>query len=168
MEKMRIIGSRENEEDKEQQDQEMQCGCDVIGNVRERSKRKSVVGIGSSKIPFRLVHDDQDDDSTTKLKDGFHLRTDKLFLHYLVCFSLALLILLPSSVSAKLYTNQFAVHVPAGRERADQIATEHGFTNNGQVSIIITSEHLTLSTSHLLILLLAFGTIFVLLVEPRD
>ena len=131
MEKMRI-GSRENEQD-QVEDKKMQCGCDV-GTVCQRS-RKSVEN-GSSKIPFRLDHhQDHSTMNMNKLKDGFHLRTDKLFLHYLVCFSLALLILLPASVSAKLYTNEFAVHVPAGRGRADEIATEHGFTNRGQVSI---------------------------------
>ena len=56
------------------------------------------------------------------------LRTDKLLLPFLICFS----ILLQSS-SAKLFTNQFAVHVPAGEERAHQIATRHGFNNLGQV-----------------------------------
>lgn len=33
-----------------------------------------------------------------------------------------------------IYTNQFAVHVPKGKEYADAIAERHGFINIGQVS----------------------------------
>lgn len=33
-----------------------------------------------------------------------------------------------------VYLNQFALHVPAGKEVADQIADKHGLTNIGQVS----------------------------------
>lgn len=34
-----------------------------------------------------------------------------------------------------IYSNQFAVYVPSGREAADEIAQEHGFDNHGQVSV---------------------------------
>lgn len=34
-----------------------------------------------------------------------------------------------------MYTNEFAVHVPAGPEMADIIASKYGFTNMGQVSV---------------------------------
>lgn len=37
---------------------------------------------------------------------------------------------LPESV----YHNQFAVHVPAGKDHVDDIARRHGFHNHGQVS----------------------------------
>lgn len=33
-----------------------------------------------------------------------------------------------------MYTNEFAVHIPAGPEMADIIANKYGFTNMGQVS----------------------------------
>lgn len=33
-----------------------------------------------------------------------------------------------------IFHNQFAVHVPSGREAADSIAGKHGFINIGQVS----------------------------------
>lgn len=33
-----------------------------------------------------------------------------------------------------LYMNQFALHVPDGKEVADQIAEKHGLLNIGQVS----------------------------------
>lgn len=32
-----------------------------------------------------------------------------------------------------IYTNEFAVHIPAGKSVADIIASKHGFTNKGQV-----------------------------------
>lgn len=31
------------------------------------------------------------------------------------------------------YSNEFAVHIPNGKEAADEIATRHGFVNVGQV-----------------------------------
>ncbi|CAH1402424.1 unnamed protein product [Nezara viridula] len=31
-----------------------------------------------------------------------------------------------------VFTNQFAIHVPAGKEQADAIAEKHGFVNIGQ------------------------------------
>lgn len=37
-------------------------------------------------------------------------------------------------VGQKLYTNTWAVHIPGGPEVADQVATKHGFINNGHVS----------------------------------
>ena len=40
----------------------------------------------------------------------------------------------PRSRSARIYTNQFAVHVPDGAEAAAAIADKHGFDNIGQVS----------------------------------
>uniref|UniRef100_A0A674N3J8 Furin (paired basic amino acid cleaving enzyme) a n=1 Tax=Takifugu rubripes TaxID=31033 RepID=A0A674N3J8_TAKRU len=36
-------------------------------------------------------------------------------------------------VGQKLYTNTWAVHIPGGPEVADQVATKHGFINNGHV-----------------------------------
>ncbi|KAK9506386.1 hypothetical protein O3M35_008337 [Rhynocoris fuscipes] len=36
--------------------------------------------------------------------------------------------------SQPIYTNQFAVHIPAGKEHAEDIAKRHGFVNIGQVS----------------------------------
>lgn len=33
-----------------------------------------------------------------------------------------------------LYSNEFAVHIPTGKEVADTIASKHGFLNRGQVS----------------------------------
>ncbi|CAG7829927.1 unnamed protein product, partial [Allacma fusca] len=35
-------------------------------------------------------------------------------------------------ISAKMYTNQFAVYIPAGGSKADEIAADHQFTNLGQ------------------------------------
>lgn len=35
---------------------------------------------------------------------------------------------------AMVFNNEFAVHVPAGKEAADAIASKHGFENIGQVS----------------------------------
>ena len=32
-----------------------------------------------------------------------------------------------------IYHNQFAVHIPAGRETADTVAAKHGFVNLGQI-----------------------------------
>ncbi|XP_032682397.1 uncharacterized protein LOC116849386 isoform X2 [Odontomachus brunneus] len=40
----------------------------------------------------------------------------------------------PRSRPVPIYSNQFAVYVPAGQEAADEIAQEHGFDNHGQVS----------------------------------
>lgn len=34
-----------------------------------------------------------------------------------------------------IYSNHFAVHVPAGEDKASEIATKHGFVNTGQVSL---------------------------------
>jgi hypothetical protein len=53
-------------------------------------------------------------------------------------FSLVFLLWLLSLVKmsgsvADIYHNQFAVHVPAGRESADAIAAKHGFVNVGQI-----------------------------------
>uniref|UniRef100_A0A8C5I3I3 Furin-1-like n=1 Tax=Gouania willdenowi TaxID=441366 RepID=A0A8C5I3I3_GOUWI len=39
----------------------------------------------------------------------------------------------------KVYTNTWAVHIPGGREQADQIAAKHGFINYGHVSGHISS-----------------------------
>lgn len=36
---------------------------------------------------------------------------------------------------AAIYQNEFAVYVPDGWEAADDIASKHGFTNMGQVSL---------------------------------
>lgn len=36
--------------------------------------------------------------------------------------------------SEKIYTNQWAVHIPGGPEEADQIASKYGFINHGHVS----------------------------------
>lgn len=33
-----------------------------------------------------------------------------------------------------IYSNEFAIHIPAGAEMADLVAAKHGFTNMGQVS----------------------------------
>lgn len=38
-----------------------------------------------------------------------------------------------ASVPETLYHNHFAVHVPAGGKRVDDIAKRHGFVNHGQV-----------------------------------
>lgn len=38
-----------------------------------------------------------------------------------------------ASVPETLYHNHFAVHVPAGGKRVDDIADRHGFVNHGQV-----------------------------------
>lgn len=35
--------------------------------------------------------------------------------------------------NSNLYSNHFAVHVPAGEDRANEIANKHGFVNTGQV-----------------------------------
>lgn len=35
--------------------------------------------------------------------------------------------------SAPIFMNEFAVHIPTGKEDADRIAAKHGFTNNGQI-----------------------------------
>ena len=32
-----------------------------------------------------------------------------------------------------IYHNQFAVHIPAGKETADAVASKHGFVNLGQI-----------------------------------
>lgn len=42
-------------------------------------------------------------------------------------------------VGQKLYTNTWAVHIPGGPEVADQVATKHGFINNGHVSSTLSS-----------------------------
>ncbi|XP_032682398.1 furin-like protease 2 isoform X3 [Odontomachus brunneus] len=42
----------------------------------------------------------------------------------------------PRSRPVPIYSNQFAVYVPAGQEAADEIAQEHGFDNHGQVRCI--------------------------------
>lgn len=38
---------------------------------------------------------------------------------------------------AAIYQNEFAVYVPDGWEAADDIASKHGFTNMGQVSLFL-------------------------------
>lgn len=49
--------------------------------------------------------------------------------------ALALLAALPlcAALPEPVYHNQFAVHVPAGKQHADDIARRHGFENHGQV-----------------------------------
>lgn len=37
--------------------------------------------------------------------------------------------------TAHIYSNHFAVHVPAGEQRANEVASKHGFINTGQVRI---------------------------------
>lgn len=40
----------------------------------------------------------------------------------------------PSARPSVIYQNEFAVFIPGGIEKANQIAEKHGFTNTGQVS----------------------------------
>ncbi|EDW82572.1 uncharacterized protein Dwil_GK25062 [Drosophila willistoni] len=36
-----------------------------------------------------------------------------------------------------IYTNEFAVYIPAGKSVADEIAAKYGFTNKGQIGALI-------------------------------
>lgn len=36
--------------------------------------------------------------------------------------------------TSSLYSNHFALHIPTGSQRAEEIAQKHGFVNLGQVS----------------------------------
>ena len=47
-----------------------------------------------------------------------------------------------------VYTNQFAVHVPGGKEKADALANKHGFVNMGQVSSKIQLQYSQLQYSY--------------------
>lgn len=46
----------------------------------------------------------------------------------------------PSSRPSVIYQNEFAVFIPDGIERANQIAEKHGFTNTGQVRKLMPSS----------------------------
>lgn len=45
-----------------------------------------------------------------------------------------------SKSSSSVYSNHFAVHIPAGEDRANEIASQHGFINTGQVRCVSLCE----------------------------
>ena len=55
-----------------------------------------------------------------------------------VCSAISIIFMIHLSTSNSLatrYSNSFAVGVQGGRDKADEIAAKHGFTNMGPVSI---------------------------------
>ncbi|XP_054625871.1 furin (paired basic amino acid cleaving enzyme) a [Dunckerocampus dactyliophorus] len=62
-------------------------------------------------------------------------RRRRLMLAELILWSLLILLVsgLEPVLSQKIYTNTWAVHIPGGREEAEQIASKHGFINHGHV-----------------------------------
>lgn len=59
--------------------------------------------------------------------------------------------------TAHIYSNHFAVHVPAGEQRANEVASKHGFINTGQVRKTLPrirqKTTIKLSSHHLCIML---------------
>lgn len=69
----------------------------------------------------------------------------RLTLVELILCSLLLLLVsgLQPALGRNVYTNTWAVHIPGGREEAEQIASKHGFINYGHVSLpfLLSSVH---------------------------
>lgn len=53
----------------------------------------------------------------------------------------ALTLLAQEVLAQHIYTNTWAVLVPAGPQEADRLARKHGFLNLGPVSLLLPSSH---------------------------
>lgn len=59
-------------------------------------------------------------------------------LHYLVLWTaLFALLTLTFAKQTRIYSNEFAVHIPDGNDAAEEIASKYGFINKGQVRNIV-------------------------------
>lgn len=67
-----------------------------------------------------------------------------------LCILFVCLCLTEIETRQAVYSNEFAVHIPAGKGAADQIASKHGFTNIGQVGFIVNCYSIILSKKKVL------------------
>lgn len=64
------------------------------------------------------------------------------FLTVLIAKSLAL-------SEGKIYTNEYAVYIPKGKEVADKLAKEHGLSNEGQVRKLSINAYYVSASVHI-------------------